>query len=71
MFDFTDDSQLYSACSRSAARAAAASAQVSLNGVVDIHVHADPDSRPRSIDAVDLARMAKARGMRALVLKSH
>src|SRR3954470_14415281 len=49
---------------------AAASGQ-SLNGVVDIHVHADPDSVPRSIDAVDLARLAKDRGMRALVLKSH
>jgi hypothetical protein len=42
-----------------------------LAGVVDIHVHADPDSVPRSIDAIDLARLAKERGMRALVLKSH
>ena len=42
-----------------------------LNGVIDIHVHADPDSVPRSIDAIDLARLAKERGMRALVLKSH
>jgi hypothetical protein len=42
-----------------------------LRGVVDLHVHADPDSVPRSIDAVDLARLAKSRGMRALVLKSH
>ena len=42
-----------------------------LRGVIDIHVHADPDSVPRSIDAIDLARMAKDRGMRALVLKSH
>jgi hypothetical protein len=50
--------------------AAAAHAQT-LTGVIDIHVHADPDSMPRSIDAVDLARMAKDRGMRALVLKSH
>src|SRR4051794_26229022 len=49
---------------------AAASGQT-LTGVVDIHVHTDPDSVPRSIDAVDLARMAKERGMRALVLKSH
>src|SRR3954454_15682782 len=48
-----------------------ASAQQPLAGVVDIHVHADPDSRPRSIDAIDLARIAKERGMRALVLKSH
>lgn len=50
--------------------AAMASAQ-SLAGVIDIHVHADPDSVPRSIDAIDLARLAKERGMRALVLKSH
>jgi hypothetical protein len=50
--------------------AAAAGAQ-SLAGVIDIHAHADPDSRPRSIDAIDLARMAKERGMRGLVLKSH
>src|SRR4051812_22347777 len=42
-----------------------------LAGVIDIHAHADPDSVPRSIDAIDLARLAKERGMRALVLKSH
>src|SRR3974377_2119409 len=42
-----------------------------LNGVIDIHVHADPDSVPRSIDAIDLARLAKERGMRGIVLKSH
>jgi hypothetical protein len=50
--------------------AAAAHAQP-LRGVIDFHVHSDPDSVPRSIDAVDLARLAKSRGMRALVLKSH
>ncbi len=50
--------------------AVAAVAQ-SLNGVIDIHVHSDPDSVPRSIDAIDLARLAKSRGMRALVLKNH
>lgn len=46
-------------------------AQGPLSGVIDIHVHSDPDSVPRSIDAIDLARMAKARGMRGLVLKNH
>jgi hypothetical protein len=46
-------------------------AQQPLAGVIDIHVHCDPDSLPRSIDAIDLARLAKARGMRALVLKNH
>jgi hypothetical protein len=50
---------------------AAAAAAQPLAGVIDIHVHADPDSRPRSIDAVDLASIARDRGMRALVLKSH
>jgi hypothetical protein len=49
----------------------AGAAQAQLAGVVDIHVHADPDSVPRSIDAFDLAKLAKERGMRALVLKSH
>ncbi len=42
-----------------------------LAGVIDIHVHSAPDSTPRSIDAISLALMAKERGMRALVFKSH
>ena len=46
-------------------------AQNPLSGVIDFHVHADPDSLPRSIDAIDLARLAKQRGMRGLVLKNH
>jgi hypothetical protein len=50
---------------------AAIAAAQPLAGVIDIHVHADPDSVPRSIDAIDLARLAKQRGIRALVLKSH
>ncbi len=49
----------------------AAFGQAPLAGVIDIHVHSDPDSMPRSIDAVDLAKLAKARGMRGLVLKNH
>lgn len=48
-----------------------ARAQADLTGVIDIHVHSDPDSMPRSIDAIDLAKLAKQRGMRALVLKNH
>src|ERR1700691_6580908 len=50
---------------------AAAAAQTPLTGVIDLHVHCDPDSMRRSIDAIDLARLAKARGMRGLVLKNH
>jgi hypothetical protein len=42
-----------------------------LAGVIDIHVHCAPDSTARSIDAIDLARLAKSRGMRGLVLKNH
>src|ERR1700720_3969083 len=45
--------------------------QADLAGVIDIHVHSDPDSTPRSIDAIDLAKLAKQRGMRGLVLKNH
>jgi hypothetical protein len=43
----------------------------SLAGVIDIHAHADPDGANRSIDALDLARLARERGMRGLVLKNH
>ncbi|HXR35212.1 MAG TPA: DUF6282 family protein [Candidatus Binataceae bacterium] len=50
---------------------ATALAAQSLSGVIDIHVHAAPDSVPRSIDAITLARLAKSKGMRGLVLKSH
>jgi hypothetical protein len=50
---------------------AAALCHAQLSGVIDIHVHADPDSVPRSIDAIDVAQLAKSRGMRGLVLKNH
>ncbi len=52
-------------------RAQAPAPKTDLTGVIDIHTHSDPDSMPRSIDAIDLAKMAKARGMRGLVLKNH
>lgn len=42
-----------------------------LTGVVDLHAHADPDSLPRCIDALELARLARQRGFRGLVLKNH
>jgi len=48
-----------------------AQGQSSLSGVIDIHAHTDPDSLPRSVDAIDLARLAKERGMRGIVLKNH
>ena len=51
--------------------AACALSGQTLDGVVDIHAHCDPDSLARSIDAIDLAKLARDRGMRALVLKNH
>src|SRR5690242_21573663 len=47
-----------------------ASAQT-LPGAIDMHAHSGPDGTPRSIDSIDLARLAKSRGMRGLVLKNH
>src|SRR3984893_14464738 len=42
-----------------------------LDGVIDIHAHCDPDDRPRSIDAIDLVKLARDRGIRGLVLTNH
>jgi hypothetical protein len=52
------------------ALAAGAAAQT-LTGVIDLHAHADPDGSARSIDVIDLAKLAKSRGMRAIVVKNH
>lgn len=43
----------------------------SLSGVIDIHCHCGPDSIPRTMDAIELARLACERGMRAIVVKNH
>ncbi len=42
-----------------------------LTGTIDIHVHSTPDDRERSVDALDAAIMARAHGMRGIVLKNH
>jgi Family of unknown function (DUF6282) len=44
---------------------------LNLEGAIDTRVHSGPDSVARSIDADDLARLAKEKGMRGLVLKNH
>ncbi len=44
---------------------------VSLEGVIDMHAHSAPDSGPRSIGALQIARIARDAGMRALLLKNH
>src|SRR5882672_7910406 len=64
------DAARMSACATFLLLAATLSAQT-LTGVIDIHVHSDPDSVPRSIDAIDIAKLARSRGMRGLVLKNH
>ncbi|HEY1303966.1 MAG TPA: DUF6282 family protein [Vicinamibacterales bacterium] len=52
------------------ARPAPANADL-LRGAIDIHLHSFPDKNPRSLDAIDAAMFARARGMRAIVLKNH
>lgn len=42
-----------------------------LAGVIDLHCHSAPDVVARSVDDVQLARLARAAGMRAVVLKNH
>ena len=42
-----------------------------LAGVIDFHVHSGPDSRPRSVSDLEVARIAKRAGMRGLVFKNH
>jgi hypothetical protein len=52
--------------------AGALAAQFDLKGIVDLHVHCNPDSAPpRRIDAFEIARLFKKEGMRAFVIKSH
>jgi hypothetical protein len=42
-----------------------------LAGTIDIHVHSDPDSVPRCMDGIEVAKLAYAKGMRGIVLKNH
>lgn len=49
----------------------AASSEDLLTGVSDIHIHAAPDSRPRSIDELGFAREAQQAGYRAVMYKSN
>ncbi len=46
-------------------------AMAQLDGVIDLHVHCAPDSGPRSVDALDVARIARRLGVRALLFKNH
>jgi hypothetical protein len=42
-----------------------------LVGAIDLHAHCDPDSYPRQWDGFEVAKLAKERGMRGVVLKNH
>ncbi len=51
-----------------------ASAQLegdTLVGVIDFHAHAGPDSRPRSLNDIEVARLFRQAGLRGMVLKNH
>lgn len=52
-------------------KAFATSSKDLLSGVCDIHIHAAPDSRPRSIDELGFARQAQQAGYRAVMYKSN
>jgi hypothetical protein len=51
--------------------AQSANSQGVLAGTIDIHTHSEPDSTRRIIDVIDLAKLARSRGMRGIVLKDH
>jgi hypothetical protein len=40
-------------------------------GVIDMHVHSYPDVFGRNMDDIDVAQLAKARGLRGILLKNH
>ena len=42
-----------------------------LAGAIDVHVHSLPDSENWRMDGLEIAKLARARGMRGIVLKSH
>lgn len=44
---------------------------IDLTGAIDMHIHTAPDVSPRKLDDVEAAQQAAARGMRAILLKSH
>jgi hypothetical protein len=42
-----------------------------IEGAIDLHVHSAPDSRPRSLTAIETAQLARRLGMRAVLFKNH
>src|SRR5580765_989164 len=65
-------SVIVSDAQRGAGRGAAADPKTqALKDAIDIHVHSYPDNTMRSVDVFEAATLAKANGMRGLVLKNH
>jgi len=48
-----------------------AETDIDLTGTIDLHMHTAPDVGPRKLDDLEAARQAAARGMRAILLRSH
>lgn len=44
---------------------------MTLNGVIEMHVHASPDTRERAVDDWGLVTSAEEAGVRAVVIKNH
>ncbi|MDG2250340.1 MAG: DUF6282 family protein [Gammaproteobacteria bacterium] len=44
---------------------------IDLTGVIDMHVHAGPDSRPRAMNDWEAVQMAENAGLRGILLKNH
>ena len=42
-----------------------------INGAIDMHLHAAPDTLPMRVDVVEAAQRAKDVGMKAIVIKNH
>lgn len=42
-----------------------------VGGTIDLHIHSGPDTRPRALNHIEVARLAKEAGMRGLLLKQH
>src|SRR5512145_527750 len=40
-------------------------------GVIDMHVHSHPDVFGRNMDDIDIAQLAKGKGLRGILLKNH
>ena len=45
--------------------------EVSLTGLIDMHIHTAPDVVPRLFDDCEATRAAAAAGLRAILIKSH